>query len=222
MFSAIKRRLTYANAAATLALLFSMTGGALAARHYLVSSIKQINPKVVKQLRGHKGASGANGKTGGPGTAGATGAQGPAGKEGPQGPGASEIVVNLPASTSAGFTKVGSAQGISLEAECLESEITHNVTFNMTYTSATSLSLVQTESESLNGKPTTTNDSAFTIAAASTPEFWLGFEAEKGKTSIQRFDGEYLSPKLIVSESYVATGGPSGKCEAGIGMTPAS
>src|SRR5262245_1678495 len=101
MLRAIKRRITYANVAATLALLFAMTGGALAAKHYLVNSVKQINPKVVKQLRGKKGPKGATGAPGAPGAPGA------AGKEGPQGPGASEVTFKLPASTSASFSKVG-------------------------------------------------------------------------------------------------------------------
>src|SRR5437870_1203982 len=122
MFSAIRRRITYANTAATLALLFSMTGGALAAKHYLVSSIKQINPKVVKQLRGKSGAKGATGATGATGAAGAPGAPGTPGNEGPQGPGASGLVVNRAASTTPGFTKVGTIQGFSLEAECFEDE----------------------------------------------------------------------------------------------------
>ena len=33
----MRKRLSYANVAATLALVFSMTGGAMAANHYLVN-----------------------------------------------------------------------------------------------------------------------------------------------------------------------------------------
>jgi hypothetical protein len=219
MLTALKRRFTYANVAATLALVFAMTGGALAARHYLISSIKQINPKVVKQLRGRNGAAGKPGATG---LTGAKGAPGAEGKQGPQGPGASELVVNMPASTSEGFTKVGSITGISLEAECREDETTHDVAFNMTYTSPRSMTLVQTESLSLNSGETSTSNASFEVEATSTPGFWIEFEAEKAKTSIERFDGEYLDPKLIYSEGYVAKGGPSGKCQAAIAMTPAS
>src|SRR5438876_8031642 len=51
MFSFARMRLTYANVAATLALVFSMTGGALAAKHYLINSTSQINPKVLKKLK---------------------------------------------------------------------------------------------------------------------------------------------------------------------------
>jgi hypothetical protein len=45
-----RRHLSYANVTATLALVFAMTGGALAANHYLLTSTKQISPKVLKQL----------------------------------------------------------------------------------------------------------------------------------------------------------------------------
>ncbi len=84
MSSALRKRLTYANVVATLALLFAMSGGALAAGHYLITSTKQISPKVLKSLRG------ANGKLGAPGPAGAAGpagSTGPGGKEGPVGKG---------------------------------------------------------------------------------------------------------------------------------------
>src|SRR5439155_26711594 len=47
----MSRRLNYANVTATLALFFAMSGGALAAHHYLLNSTKQINPKVLKAFR---------------------------------------------------------------------------------------------------------------------------------------------------------------------------
>jgi hypothetical protein len=50
------RRLTYANVTATLALLFSMSGGALAANHYLINSTRQINPRVLRALTNHTAA----------------------------------------------------------------------------------------------------------------------------------------------------------------------
>jgi Collagen triple helix repeat (20 copies) len=81
------KRFTYANVAATLALVFSMSGGALAASKYLITSTKQISPKVLKSLKGKNGqpgaagAAGATGKEGPPGKDGATGKEGPAGKE---------------------------------------------------------------------------------------------------------------------------------------------
>jgi hypothetical protein len=64
---------------AGLALVFAMTGGAYAAKKYLITSTKQISPGVLKQLRGKAGVVGA------PGVAGAQGAQGPAGPAGPAG-----------------------------------------------------------------------------------------------------------------------------------------
>src|SRR2546423_2528302 len=78
----LRGRLNYANVAATLALFFAMTGGALAARHYLINSTKQINPKVLKKLRGRTGRTGATGKEG---PFGKEGPAGPLGKEGPAG-----------------------------------------------------------------------------------------------------------------------------------------
>jgi hypothetical protein len=76
MLSRIRHRLTYANVAATLAVFFAMSGGAYAASHYLITSTKQISPKVLKSLTGKAGAPGANG---------ANGAQGPQGPAGPAG-----------------------------------------------------------------------------------------------------------------------------------------
>lgn len=78
----MRRHLNYANVTATLALVFAMSGGALAASHYLINSTKQINPKVLKKLAGKPGATGATGPAG---SAGATGKEGPQGKEGPTG-----------------------------------------------------------------------------------------------------------------------------------------
>jgi len=79
MFSVIRKRITYANVAMTLALVFAMTGGALAAGKYLITSTKQISPKVLKALQGKAGKPGTNG------TNGASGAQGPAGTNGKDG-----------------------------------------------------------------------------------------------------------------------------------------
>jgi Collagen triple helix repeat (20 copies) len=82
----MRRHLTYANAAATLALVFAMSGGAMAANHYLIESTKEINPKVLKKLRGSAGRTGARGATGATGATGAMGAAGGEGKQGPPGP----------------------------------------------------------------------------------------------------------------------------------------
>jgi len=98
MFSAIRKRVSYANVAMTVALVFAMSGGAYAAGKYLITSTKQIKPSVLAQLKGKsgaRGAAGAPGATGLQGPAGPAGAagkeggvgkEGVAGKEGPQGP----------------------------------------------------------------------------------------------------------------------------------------
>ncbi len=89
----MRRHLSYANVAATLALVFAMSGGAMAAKHYLINSTNQINPKVIKKLKGNTGAKGAAGAAGAPGATGKEGPQGKEGspgkdgKEGPSGPG---------------------------------------------------------------------------------------------------------------------------------------
>jgi hypothetical protein len=87
MFSAIRKRLTPATVIATIALVFAMSGGAYAAGKYLITSTKQISPKVLKSLQGRAGARGATGlqgPAGAPGV-GTPGPQGPAGAAGPKG-----------------------------------------------------------------------------------------------------------------------------------------
>ncbi|HSZ05761.1 MAG TPA: hypothetical protein VK778_11290 [Solirubrobacteraceae bacterium] len=80
----IRARLTYANVTATLALFFAMSGGALAASHYLITSTKQIKPSVLSALKGKAGPAGAAGAKG---AQGAQGPQGPAGTNGTNGTG---------------------------------------------------------------------------------------------------------------------------------------
>jgi hypothetical protein len=81
----MRRRFSYANVAATLALVFAMSGGALAANHYLINSTKQINPKVLRTLKGARGPRGTLGPNGVVGPQGVPGDTGPRGKTGPQG-----------------------------------------------------------------------------------------------------------------------------------------
>jgi hypothetical protein len=81
----MRMRLSYANVAATLALVFSMSGGALAANHYLINSTKQINPKVLKTLKGGRGTSGTQGSQGAAGSIGPQGTSGSQGTAGAQG-----------------------------------------------------------------------------------------------------------------------------------------
>ena len=75
----MRRPISYANVTATLALVLSMSGGALAAKHYLVNSTRQISPKVRKQLRGNTGKTGPVGPTGPTGPTGSTGPKGETG-----------------------------------------------------------------------------------------------------------------------------------------------
>jgi len=82
----MRTRFNYANVTATLALFFAMSGGALAAKHYLINSTKQISPKVLRALKGKTGKPGAPGKEGLLGKEGASGKEGPQGKEGKEGP----------------------------------------------------------------------------------------------------------------------------------------
>ncbi len=79
MLTAIRKRMTWTNVAMTLALVFAMTGGAYAAKKYLITSTKQISPNVLKQLAGKAGPAGAQGPTG------PAGPQGPAGTNGKDG-----------------------------------------------------------------------------------------------------------------------------------------
>ena len=81
----MRRRLSYANVTATLALVFAMSGGALAASHYVITSTKQINPSVLKKLTGKAGPAGPAGTTGPAGPTGPGGATGPAGAIGATG-----------------------------------------------------------------------------------------------------------------------------------------
>ncbi len=76
----LRSRFTYSNVVATLALVFAMSGGALAASKFLITSTKQIKPSVLSSLKGKAGANGAAGAQGPAGPA------GPAGGVGPQGP----------------------------------------------------------------------------------------------------------------------------------------
>jgi hypothetical protein len=89
MFSALRKRLhlTPSTVIASLALVFAMSGGAYAASRYVITSTKQISPKVLASLKGAAGKPGANGAAGatGPAGAGTAGATGPAGPQGPQG-----------------------------------------------------------------------------------------------------------------------------------------
>lgn len=120
------RRLSYANVTATLALVFAMSGGALAANHYLINSTKQINPKVLKKLRGKTGASGRAGEKGGMGATGATGEKGGTGATGATGP-RGETGVSALSTLPAGESESGQVAAVGSVAAGREIEDT--VTF---------------------------------------------------------------------------------------------
>jgi hypothetical protein len=81
-----RTRFTYANVMATLAVFLGMGGSAVAAQHYLLSSTRQIAPKVLRSLKGRVGANGLQGQAGAQGPRGDTGPAGPTGDNGPAGP----------------------------------------------------------------------------------------------------------------------------------------
>ncbi len=84
MFQSLRKRIQVSpgTVIASLALVFAMTGGAYAAGRYVITSTKQISPKVLKSLTGKAGPAGAAGASGTNGTNGAAGGQG---EKGPQG-----------------------------------------------------------------------------------------------------------------------------------------
>jgi len=55
MTSSLRRHLSYANVVATMALVFAMSGTALAGKHYLINSTSQIKPSVLKTLKASTG-----------------------------------------------------------------------------------------------------------------------------------------------------------------------
>ncbi len=69
-------KLIRGNLVAWLALFVALGGTSLAASHYVITSTKQISPKVIKKLKGNRGATGPRGASG---ARGATGSTGPAG-----------------------------------------------------------------------------------------------------------------------------------------------
>lgn len=81
----MRRHLSFANVTSLLALMVALGGSAFAAS-YVITSTKQIEPKVLKKLKGRNGTPGPVGPAGAQGTPGARGERGEAGAQGPQGP----------------------------------------------------------------------------------------------------------------------------------------
>lgn len=117
MFSWIRRHATYANLAMTLALVFAMSGGAYAAKHYLITSTKQISPKVLSALKGKAGPAGPAGPAGAPGLAGPAGPVGPKGENGVSGSNGVSVTSNELTSKDAACKKEGGSEFTAAEAK---------------------------------------------------------------------------------------------------------
>lgn len=114
----VRRHLNYANVVATLALLFAMSGGALAAKHYLINSTNQISPKVLKKLKGRAGTTGPRGAGGSPGASGPQGATGTQGAQGAKGSPGQSALSPLPSGQSESGNygvRTGSAAGTHID-----------------------------------------------------------------------------------------------------------
>jgi hypothetical protein len=85
MFLRVCDRVRFVNVLLVFVLVFVMGGGAYAAKRYLITSTKQISPKVLSQLRGRIGPGGPAGASGLNGANGKDGLQGPKGDKGDKG-----------------------------------------------------------------------------------------------------------------------------------------
>jgi hypothetical protein len=110
------RPLSYANVAATIALVLALGGGtAWAVKHiihYKITKLGQIAPGVVSQLK-TPGLSGAAGPAGPTGPSGTNGTNGTNGATGPQGPGATSFVTTINADT-----ETSAIGNIPIELDC--------------------------------------------------------------------------------------------------------
>jgi hypothetical protein len=104
MFQKLRNHLSYANVAATMALVFALTGGAVAATSHsgggspskatasvahgtILATTAKKKAKAKAPARGPAGPAGKNGTNGAPGATGSAGATGPGGPQGPAGTG---------------------------------------------------------------------------------------------------------------------------------------
>ena len=61
----LRERLTLPLALSGLALFFALAGTGIAARHYLITSTRQVSPRVLRQLQGRSGSPGRDGASAG-------------------------------------------------------------------------------------------------------------------------------------------------------------
>jgi hypothetical protein len=113
------RRPAPATVISLVALFFSLSGAAFAAKHYVLNSTRQINPTVIKALKGKAGPTGARGPAG---AVGATGAQGAAGAQGVTG------AAGAPGSAIGYAHLLVSAGGVTLDATRSKNVTQANVT----------------------------------------------------------------------------------------------
>jgi Collagen triple helix repeat (20 copies) len=172
------KRLTYANVAATLALVFSMSGGALAANHYLITSTKQISPKVIKALKGKTGKAGPAGPQGIPGKEGATGKEGTTGKEGVPGSARSfgAVLANGTLNSNVSSKNVASTSNPTTGVFCIKPSPSSGIT------TSNSIVIATVDAESSNGSEVTVRSEPKNCAAG---EFEVDtFDAKVSGSSI--------------------------------------
>jgi Collagen triple helix repeat (20 copies) len=115
----MRTHLRYANIVSTLALIFAMSGTAVAAKHYLLSSTKQISPSVLKKLKGKKGSQGPTGPAGPTGRTGTKGERGLRGEVGPSGSVPAYGVINSNGEVIPSKTKYLTASRIGTGSYCV-------------------------------------------------------------------------------------------------------
>jgi len=130
MFSRLRRHLSYANIAATLAVVFAMSGGAyaLSGAHQSVGGASASTAHAAKKVKKRsKTLTGARGPAGPAGAQGAAGAQGPAGAQGEKGSGGEKGAAGAagkegPAGQQgpAGPQGVAGPKGLSVVSEAFE------------------------------------------------------------------------------------------------------
>jgi hypothetical protein len=193
MFSRIRRRFTYANVVMTLALVFAMSGGALAAKHYLISSVKQINPKVLKQLQGKPGPAGPESKPGAPGAPGKAGLNGTNGTNGTNGAPGESVAMNAATSTECKEGGVAFTVASKTEHACNGSPWTAGGTLPKGATEAGAW--VAPVIKNAFGKPEGVGGISFTIPLSAKPAIAYIKEGQAGLEHASECPGTLESPK---------------------------